>query len=328
MAEIYENNRLYNFLRPLVWYHIRQAFRHYEVAGMENIPENAAVIITPNHCNTLMDALVVLASRNKPTAFGARADIFRKFGNTLRWLRMVPLPRIRDGLREVERNRDINREIIGIISHGMPFCMFPEGTHRTKHSLQPITKGITRIAFEAARELEMPVYIVPAGLEYSDYFNYRNDVRLTYGQPIDVKKYLADREGATEAELQMELRELLYKRISELFFFLPDDEHYEERLAEEMAKRPRRKPSSLLWRVPLAIMLSPLFLLAAIISLPTLIPALILSRRAKDPAFRNSLRFAAALLTAPLLITAPCYRLVWDWHKKARNLIEDLRSLA
>ena len=64
---IYDNDWRYSLLRTY-WtdWAIKHSYRKYEVHGEENIPEDGAVIFCPNHCNTLMDALVVLrANKDK-----------------------------------------------------------------------------------------------------------------------------------------------------------------------------------------------------------------------------------------------------------------------
>ena len=75
---IYDKDWRYSTLRVL-WtdWKIRHSYRKAEVRGQENIPEDGAVILCANHCNTLMDALVILRSYKGSTVFGARADIFR-----------------------------------------------------------------------------------------------------------------------------------------------------------------------------------------------------------------------------------------------------------
>ena len=60
MRKIYEYNFWYSFLRPYVDFITKTSFNSITVKGEENIPEDGAVIYAPNHCNTLMDALVVL----------------------------------------------------------------------------------------------------------------------------------------------------------------------------------------------------------------------------------------------------------------------------
>ena len=92
----WKHNPWYTLLRPYVDACTRFSYRHARVEGKENIPEDAAVIIAPNHCNTLMDALVVLRAHKGPTVFGARADIFdnKTVASILRFLQgdqLVPL---------------------------------------------------------------------------------------------------------------------------------------------------------------------------------------------------------------------------------------------
>ena len=75
--KIYEDNPGYSILRPVVDWNIKHSYRKIEVCGKENIPADGAVILAPNHCNTLMDALVILRAFKDQTVFGARADRFK-----------------------------------------------------------------------------------------------------------------------------------------------------------------------------------------------------------------------------------------------------------
>ena len=74
--KIYEKNLGYSLLRPIVDWCTRYSYRKVEVRGEENIPTDGPVLLAANHCNTLMDALVILRSRKEATVFGARADMF------------------------------------------------------------------------------------------------------------------------------------------------------------------------------------------------------------------------------------------------------------
>ena len=121
MGKIYENDRLYSMLRYYVDYCIRTSYRETTVCGQENIPEDGAVIIAPNHCNTLMDALVVLRARSGATVFGARADLFRKYGKPLTFCRIVPMVRKRDGIREVAKNIETNEKVVEVLENDIPF---------------------------------------------------------------------------------------------------------------------------------------------------------------------------------------------------------------
>ena len=152
MYKIWEKDRLYSFLRPYVDVCTKYSYNKAHVRG--SLPEDGAVIIAPNHTSTLMDALVVLRSRKKPTVFGARADIFAKplVARILRFLRILPLARLRDGAKSVLQNLETFEVIDDVLDNGVPFCLFPEGRHRPMHSLLPIGKGIARIAFASAEK--------------------------------------------------------------------------------------------------------------------------------------------------------------------------------
>ena len=100
---IYDKDFLYDSLRPIVDWCVKHSYRKVEVKGKENIPSDGAVIIAPNHCNTLMDALVVLCAFDDESVFGARADLFKRpfIAKLMYFVRILPMMRQRDCLRNV-----------------------------------------------------------------------------------------------------------------------------------------------------------------------------------------------------------------------------------
>ena len=101
--KIYQDDWLYTCLRPWVDMAVKNGYRKCEIKGLENIPEDGALLLSPNHCNTLMDALVILRTHKKQTVFGARADLFKKpfIAKLMFFVRILPMIRQRDGLRNV-----------------------------------------------------------------------------------------------------------------------------------------------------------------------------------------------------------------------------------
>lgn len=227
---IYDKNLGYTLLRPIVDYHVRHSYRKVEVYGKENIPTDGAVILAPNHCNTLMDALVVLRSDKGSTVFGARADMFKHpfIASIMYFLRILPMVRQRDGLRNVLKNHETTDIIVDTLHHRVPFCIFPEGKHRPMHSLQVLGKGVFRAALQANSTFgnEMPVYIVPVGIEYGDYFRYRSTALVTYGKAINVTELANKLEVENEAQLMEPLRKELAEGIQGLITYIKDDEDY------------------------------------------------------------------------------------------------------
>lgn len=233
---IYDKDWRYSFLR-IFWTdkNIRCSYHKSQICGKENTPQDGAVILSPNHCNTLMDALVILRSCKAETVFGARADIFRKplIARAMTFLRILPMVRQRDGLRNVLQNNETQDIIVDTLENDVRFCIFPEGSHRTMHSLQKLGKGVFRIALAANARFgdRKPVYIVPVGIEYGDYFRYRSTNIVNFGKPINVTKFVAEGNFESEPQAIEALRHELSARMSELITYIPDDENYESKWA-------------------------------------------------------------------------------------------------
>ena len=339
MGKLYERDWKYSCGRIWTDTAIRGMFSDISSEGKENIPTDGAVIFAPNHCNTLMDALVILQDHKEATLFGARADIFRKpfVNKLLRFLRIVPLPRARDGSSEVLRNHQTMEEVVDCLDHGMKYCMFCEGTHRAMHSLLPLKKGIARIALLANQRFagRKKVYIVPTGIEYQDYFRARTPVSIRYGEAINVTDFVSSRPGAKEGRLYRELLDLLRERISSLITCLPDDESYEGRwslakignresaisadgnLITEAAGFERERKAAMLssWsfsrgrkglhilgKVLLGLILSPVILFATVAAAPMWLLSTWITRGLKDKAFARTACFGVKFAMTPLML--------------------------
>lgn len=231
--KIYESDVVYDTLRPIVDCNARFSFRRYEVHGKENLPDEGVYILAPNHCNTLMDALVILISDKRFTVFGARADMFNHpfIANIMTFLKILPMVRQRDGLRNVLKNHQTQETIVEALDYGTRFCMYPEGRHRAAHSLQTLGKGIFRAAIAADKQFgkSKPVYIVPVGIEYGDYFRYRNTALVNIGKPMNITQMLRNCGIENEAQQIDLMRKELASRMSDLITFLKDDEHLKEK---------------------------------------------------------------------------------------------------
>ena len=231
--QVYSKNFAYTLLR-IFWVNpiIKLSLRRLTIRGKENLPKDGAIIIGSNHTSALLDPLVILRTMNRATVFMTRADIFRRpfLQKVFTFLKMLPIFRIRDGYAAVKQNEEIIAKCGDVLQHGYPLALFPEATHRPKHSLLPLSKGIFHIALDANKRFghERPVYIVPMGLEYGRYFRYRSTVVATYGEPINVTEFVKQHENeVTPARLLAMLREELASRMSKLIAYVPDTEDYD-----------------------------------------------------------------------------------------------------
>lgn len=229
--KIQDSSWWYNFLRHYVDLSLFQSYREIDYIGLDKIPKDGAVIIAPNHTNALMDALVVLSYNEQPKVFVARADIFKnkKIAKVLHFLKIMPIMRIRDGISEVKKNDETFEKSVEVLLDKVPFCILPEGTHHAKHSLLPLSKGIFRIAIQAQEAIhdKMPLYIVPFGMEYGNFFRFRSTVLVQVGEPINVRDYMLEHSDKTQPELMNLMKEELARRMKEVILYIPDDEYYD-----------------------------------------------------------------------------------------------------
>ena len=233
----------------------------------------------------------------------------------------MPISRVRDGLDEVRHNDETINKAVDVLHDGVPFCILPEGTHRPKHSLLPLSKGIFRIALQANEQFgeEKPVYIVPVGLEYGDYFHLWDSLTVTIGEPINVTAFAKAHPELDYPQLMMALREELTLRMRKLILWVPDDEHYEENLAKILPEK-KRLPRWLAWS--LAVVLFPLFVLSAALTIPLWGMWLYICKNVKDPAFHNSVQFVWQLvfLTITCLLPLPFWMFVQEYAYQVRRL--------
>jgi hypothetical protein len=109
-----------------------------------------------------------------------------------------------------------------------PVGLMPEGNHGNKRQLRPLVKGVFRIAFRAQEEYgeEDGVQIVPVGLDYEKYSNFRSKILVNFGEPVAVnqfyKAYLEDCPRAINA-----IRSKLSEEISKYMIDIRSAEFYD-----------------------------------------------------------------------------------------------------
>ena len=228
--KIQDYDPIYALLRHYVDLVLRLSYRNIKYVGRERLPKDGAIIFAPNHTNALMDAMVILALDRRPKVFVARADIFRnpRIAKILTFCRIMPIMRMRDGIDEVRKNNETIERAVDVLRDKVPFCIFPEGTHQAKYSSLPLSKGIFRIAFQAQELMpDMPLYIVPVGLRYGNFFRFRSTARVQVGEPINVGEFVKENSSLTPAEQMNTLKELLDERMKQSIFYIPNDENYD-----------------------------------------------------------------------------------------------------
>lgn len=167
-------------------------YRRVEVAGLESVPGDAAVIFAVNHPNGLIDPLFVLGYAPRDVSFLAKAPLFRYplIGWFVRRLDSIPVYRKQDKVSG--SNEATFTKAREILNRGGGIAIFPEGTTHSDARLHELKTGAARIALGASIE---KLAIVPAGIYYSAKGTFRSDALVVFGDPIWV-----GRSGSTLGE--------------------------------------------------------------------------------------------------------------------------------
>ncbi|MDR0815049.1 MAG: 1-acyl-sn-glycerol-3-phosphate acyltransferase [Bacteroidales bacterium] len=222
----------YALVRGIVVHRVFSLFyRRIQVIGSENVPRKGAVIFTPNHQNSLMDAICILCTYNRQPVFVARADIFNKpfIIAILNFLRILPIYRKRDGVNTIDNNQETFDILLEVLHHQQAVGIMPEGVHNKIKRLRMLQKGVFRFAMKAQEHSgnQPDIKVVPVGLEYSDTRKFRSNVIVRYGSPIEMSDYY-DLYVENAPRAFKLLQDTLSAKMKEGMVNIENEEYYQE----------------------------------------------------------------------------------------------------
>lgn len=225
-----KNYRWYQFWRhAVVGNGLRFFYSTVKTAGKEHLPKDKPILYVPNHQNSFMDALHVATTTKPVIYFLTRAQAFKPdmIGKFLWSINMMPVYRVRDGLKSVQKNNEIFEKCIKYLKNKDTVLVFAEANHNLKRRIRPLSKGFTRIAFGAEEEYnwELDLQIVPVGVNYSEHRTGGNAVQVNYGKPIPVSNFRSLLEK-DEKEAVEDLKEQVSDAMKELVFHVEDLNEY------------------------------------------------------------------------------------------------------
>ena len=221
----------YSLLHTVVgFWHNVIFYRKVVILNKQNIPKDANVIFTPNHQNALMDAFALLFTIPRQLVFMARADIFAKpaIASILYFIKILPIYRSRDGKGSILKNEKIFERTVDVLTAGSALVLLPEGSHEGVHKIRPLKKGFARIAFqtEEFNNFSLDIQIVPIGIDYSNYQDFRTTMLVNFGPAISVSDYY-DQFKENPALAINALKDDLEERMKELIVNIESEEYYE-----------------------------------------------------------------------------------------------------
>lgn len=220
-----------NILQQYVRTYIYFFYDKVTVVGREKVPTDKPVILAINHQNALMDPLTVICALKGPSVFMARADIFQSkaIAKILRFFKVLPIFRLRDGIKNLQNNDAVFEEAVGLLEGDGRLGILPEGNHFGERRLRVLKKGIARIAFQAEERnnFSLDIQVVPVGLDYSHYINFGSDLMVRFGDPFpisDFKELYQENEQKGMNAFMQELKERMVPQMLNI----DDSDYYDE----------------------------------------------------------------------------------------------------
>ncbi len=197
-----------------------------KIVGKENIPKKGAILFAVNHPNGLLDPLLVTTNTPRITHYLVRAAIFKKpvVKKFLGTLNLMPIYRIRDGVKELSKNTEVFNDCYDILNKQRALMIFPEGSHDRRRTIRPISKGFTRILFGAFNKYpNLKIHVIPVGVTYQNSSQFPCKVAIHYGSPILANELYNPKEVNKSVNA---IKEAVSNQLKKISVHIPLDENY------------------------------------------------------------------------------------------------------
>ncbi len=197
---------IYKIIKTLISISLWVFFRKRVINHREHIPANGPLVILANHPSTMLDPFIIASIVNRPVYFLAKGAMFKnKFAAKIfKYFNMIPVYRKQDGDGDMHKNEQTFDKCFEHLEKNGVLLMFPEGISITERKLKPLKTGAARIALgaEARNNFILGVKILNIGLNYDNPHEFRKDIFVNIGMPLEVnaysKLYLEESSGAVK----------------------------------------------------------------------------------------------------------------------------------
>lgn len=156
---------------------VYKLFYNFHIEGVENIPQDRALVMASNH-RSYADPVILTMPMRKPVTYMAKEELFKNklFGWFIRKLGAFPVKRGTGDMQVID-------DAVDILESGRHLVIFPEGT-RSKDG--KVGKGKTGVALIAARS---GADVLPCGIIFEgEKLHFRSKLTLRFGKVIPAEE--------------------------------------------------------------------------------------------------------------------------------------------
>lgn len=183
----------------------------------ELLKTKGPLLLACNHPNSFLDSVILDTLFKQPVWSLARGDVFKKpfYIKLLTALKILPVYRTSEGVENLSENYKTFDACIELFKNNQVITIFSEGKCINEWHLRPLKKGTARLAIKAWSE-NIPLQVLPAGINYSSFSRFGKNVFLNFGTPfsaesINMQEADGLRHTAFNDELEKQLRPLVFE---------------------------------------------------------------------------------------------------------------------
>jgi len=203
----------------------------------ELLKEKGPLLLACNHPNSFLDGVILDTLFEQPLYSLTRGDVFRKsfYSRLLASLNLLPVYRASEGTVHLASNYDTFESCKNIFRKNGIIIIFSEGKCINEWHLRPLKKGTARLAVAAWNE-NIPLRVLPTGINYSSFRRFGKNMFINFGEMIEKKDVVASQ---TDGLIYQSFNTILKSQLKQLVFEIEkQDKEKQQRLLQ-------KKPSDL-----------------------------------------------------------------------------------
>lgn len=154
------------------------------------LKEKGPLLLACNHPNSFLDSVILDVLFKEPIWSLARGDAFINplVNRLLKSLRILPVYRTSEGVENLSENYKTFDACLEIFKKNGLVMIFSEGKCINEWHLRPLKKGTARLAMNSW-EKDIPLSILPVGINYSSFSRIGKNIFINFGTVISKKDF-------------------------------------------------------------------------------------------------------------------------------------------
>jgi len=177
---------LFRLIKIPAKFALRIYCRKITITNAEALLKKGPLLITSNHPNSFLDAIILACLFKQPIYSLARGDSFKNKWITkiLIGLNILPIYRLSEGAENLNNNYDTFTKCREIFKKNGIVLIFSEGLCINEWKLRSLKKGTARLAFSSWEE-GIDLTILPTGINYHSFTSFGKNIQVNFGNTFN-----------------------------------------------------------------------------------------------------------------------------------------------